>query len=146
MTTQDDGRPVFGLVDDNVHSARLLSRTLAGGDFPARVIWLGNAGRAQRTLGARLAASGLDMVIVDLKTHSKATEDFISRIAGNCAQAGVRIAAISDDLSGETRNALIGAGAEAVFQRYHDLASYRAEMEMLTSFWVRESRIWSIRA
>lgn len=149
MTTIDEEWPVFALVDDQVHSARLMTRTMIEADSPARVIWLGDARRAKRSLQALLdeaAVNTPDMIIVDLKTHSGATAEFISEIGNLKAKADVPVAAIAASLDAESRNAILGSGADAVFERHHDLVQYRKEMAQLTSFWVRETATWPIRA
>lgn len=149
MTDVSEGKPVFVLVDDHIHSARLLSRTLREAATPAQVVWLGDARRARRTLKSIFADRPdrtPDMVIVDLKSHSSAAEEFIAEIRDAAEKAGVPIAAIAPSLDAQARNALITAGANGVFERHHDLDTYRREMAHLTSFWVRETATWPIRA
>ena len=89
MTSNVALEPLFVLVDDHIHSARLMRRAMQMSASPARVAWIGNARRAERTL-ARLLGPGAtqrpDMVIVDLKSYSGASAAFISRI-GNLAAA-----------------------------------------------------------
>lgn len=149
MTDTSEGKPVFVLVDDHIHSARLLSRTLRDAANPAQVVWLGDARRAKRTLNTIFAErpeQTPDMLIVDIKAHSTATQDFISEIRDVAEKAGVPIAAIAPSLDAPARNALITAGANGVFERHHDLDTYRREMAHLTTFWVRETATWPIRA
>ena len=134
MTSNVALEPLFVLVDDHIHSARLMRRAMQMSASPARVAWIGNARRAERTL-ARLLGPGAtqrpDMVIVDLKSYSGASAAFISRI-GNLA-AAVNVP-------------LLKSGADAVFVRHHDLDAYRAEMAKIIDFWVRETVTWPIRA
>lgn len=149
MTDLAYGMPIFALVDDHIHSARLLSRTLAEADTPARVRWLGSELRALRSLERLLVQHGAnvpDMIVVDLKSHSGASENFIVRIAAWARTAGTPIVAIAPSLDAGVRNGLLAAGAAAVFERHHDLNIYRREMEQLPAFWVRETATWPIRA
>lgn len=141
--------PTFVLVDDHVHSARLLRRTLREVATPARLVWIGPARRAGKTVESLLSGAPErrpDMIIVDLKAYSAATEEFIARIRAMADKANVPIVAIAPSLDAELRNALISAGASAVFERLAESEAYRAEMAHLTSFWVRETLTWPIRA
>lgn len=146
MTATIADGPLFVLVDDHVHSARMMRRTLREGDHPPRFAWIGDARRGERTLTRLLDQDGLrpDMVIVDLKSTSDATTRFIGRIWNRLKAAGVPVVALSDDTRGG-RRALIESGADAVFARHHDLDAYRAEIADIVSFWVREAVAWPIR-
>ncbi|MCD7060341.1 hypothetical protein [Pelagibacterium xiamenense] len=149
MTQFLDDKPVFALVDDHIHSARQLSRTLAAAPDPAFLVWLGDAGRARRVLTEIFASRPErtpDMVIVDLKGHSTATSEFIADIAKLVHNADIPVVALASTLDAQTRNALLAAGADAVFERHADLDVYRREMAQLTGFWVRETATWPIRA
>lgn len=149
MTSNAALEPLFVLVDDHIHSARLMRRAMQMNASPARVAWIGNARRAERTL-ARLLGPGAtqrpDMVIVDLKSYSGASAAFISRIGNLAAAANVPLAAITDTGAADPRHALLKSGADAVFVRHHDLDAYRAEMAKIIDFWVRETVTWPIRA
>src|SRR5690606_4194967 len=97
-------------------------------DGLAQVKWLGGADRAIRALVQLLdGADGNtpDMIVVDLKTHSAANEDFIVRIAPHAKSAGIPVTAVVAGLDAEKRERLLGAGAAAAFERHHDLAAYR---------------------
>lgn len=147
MTAITADEPLFVLVDDHVHSARMMRRALRDGGHPAQFAWIGDARRGERTLARLLDQDGPrpDMVIVDLKSTSDATIQFIGRIWNRLKAAGVPVIALSDDASGG-RRALIESGADAVFARHHDLDAYRAEIADIVSFWVRETVTWPIRA
>ncbi|AEQ52226.1 hypothetical protein [Pelagibacterium halotolerans] len=149
MTSNAAFEPLFVLVDDHIHSARLMRRAMHANASPARLVWIGNAKRGERTLVRLLGATGAqrpDMVIVDLKSHSGATAAFISRIGNLAAGANVPLAAIADTGATENRRALLQSGADAVFVRHHELGAYRAEMANIIDFWVRETVTWPIRA
>lgn len=149
MSSNAAPEPLFVLVDDHIHAARLMRRAMQMNASPARVAWIGNAGRARRTLFRLLGASAAerpDMVIVDLKSHSGASAAFISGIGNLAATARVPVAAIADTGADESRHALLKSGADAVFVRHHDLGAYRAEMARMIDFWVREAVTWPIRA
>ena len=149
MTSNAALEPFFVLVDDHIHSARLMRRAMQMNASPARVVWIGTAGRAERTLTRLLrgpAAQRPNMVIVDLKSHSGASAAFISRIGNLAASANVPVAAITGTGADESRQVLLKSGADAVFARHHDLTAYRAEMVKIIDFWVRETVTWPIRA
>lgn len=140
--------PLFMLVDDHVHSERMMRRTIQEGPCRVQLAWIGDARRAARTLGRLLAedvSPRPDMVIVDLKASSSATLDFICATRNRLMRSGVPIVALSDAAhSGE--QSLIESGADAVFHRQHELDAYRAEIAEIIAFWVRETVAWPIRA
>lgn len=141
--------PVFVLVDDQIHSARLMHRAMRMNAPATRIVWIGNARRAERTLIRVLDAGQRqlpDMVIVNLKTDSSASAAFIARIGNLAASAGVPVAAIADRGTAGNHPALLKSGADAVFVRHHELGAYRAEMAEIVNFWVRETVTWPIRA
>ena len=141
--------PVFVLVDDHIHSARLMHRAMAMNAPAARLVWIGKARRAERALIRVLGADRSqlpDMVIVDLKAHSGASAAFIARIGNLAASAGVPVAAIADRGTTGNHPALLESGADAVFVRHHELGAYRAEVAEIVNFWVRETVTWPIRA
>jgi DNA-binding response OmpR family regulator len=143
MNALNDNRPVLALVDDDSHSARLLLRHL--GDAGAlRFRWLGDARRALRTLMTPAAGNGAtwpEILIVDLKTRSSATRDFIAHVRMAAHEAGTMIVAFAPSLDRTTRESLLEAGAAAVFERHPDPAAYRREAESLISFWARHQRL-----
>jgi CheY-like chemotaxis protein len=141
--------PIFALVDDHLHSARLFTRTMRDTDGLAQVKWLGDADRAILELSQLLSdndGNTPDLIVVDLKSHSAANEDFIARIAPHAKSAGVPVTAVVADLDAEKRHRLLEAGASAAFERHHDFDAYRREIEQISSFWVRETGTWPIRA
>lgn len=144
----EDDAPVFALVDDHVHSARLFARTLRNADAPVQVRWLGDAGRAMRSLERLLTDTGStpDMIVVDLKADSAANENFVTRLAPHARTAGVPVAVMAAGLDPQKRQRLLSAGAAAAFERHHDFDAYRHEVEQISSFWVRETGTWPIRA
>ena len=141
--------PVFALVDDHIHSARLMRRALSQAPAPARLVWLGRGDRARRSLERMLDRPGTktpELIIVDLKSHSLATETFLSEFRNRADATGIPMVAVTDDMSAAARNRLLQAGARAVFERHHELKAYLAEMASLTTFWIRETVTWPIRA
>jgi len=128
------------LVDDNVHSARLFLRTLAGNGYRAR--WLGNGDRGGRTLDAILAGSETapSLVVVDLKARSNATAQFIARHAERAKENGTILVAMVHSLEAVHRNAALEAGAAAVFGRHSERAEYHREIQALLDFWARSAK------
>lgn len=143
MNALNDNRPLLALVDDDSHSARLLLRHLGDAGAP-RLHWLGDARRALRILMTPAPGEGStwpEMLIVDLKSRSSATRDFIAHVRMAANEAGTIIAAFAPSLDRATRESLIEAGAAAVFERHPDPAAYRREAESLIGFWARHQRL-----
>jgi CheY-like chemotaxis protein len=138
--------PFMALVDDDSHSARLITRMLLAHGAPA-VQWLDGAESGAGKLGELLAdrRSVLPgLVIVDLKTSSSATRDFIAGIRKLERSDALLIAAVAPTLDREVRDSLLEAGADAVFQRHGDIDAYRREAASIVSFWVRNQHLNAI--
>ena len=135
----------LALVDDDAHSARLLTRMLLAHGSPP-VQWLDSAGAGAAELGDILADSlrqRPSLVIVDLKASSTATRVFVTTLRQMEGADALLIAAMSPSLDRDTRNALLDAGANAVFERHADVNAYRREAANLVSYWVRNQRIYA---
>jgi CheY-like chemotaxis protein len=128
-------QPLIVLADDDVHSARLLIRTL--NQFGAHEVkWLGDGPRTQRVLAAALAdelALHPCLVVVDLKQASSATADFV-RAIHPLLPADIPVIALAPTLDREERQVLIDAGAAAVFQRHANLQAYQDEVAAMIGF------------
>lgn len=132
-------QPAIALVDDDFHSARLMMRMLAAHGGP-HVERLADPGAALDALTALAALpSAPCMVLVDLKSSSTATHDFILKLKHQAP--GLLLAAMSPSLDRDTRNSLLDAGASAVFERHGDLDAYRREAANIVGFWVRSQRL-----
>lgn len=143
MNGHTGGQPYFALVDDDLHSARLLMRMLAAHGAPT-VSWQEDATLAMTELSAWLAddnASIPSLVLVDLKSSSEATEQFVRQLRTLPGASSLLVAAIAPSLERAHRDALLDAGADAVFQRHADLEFYRREAAAIISFWVRNQRL-----
>lgn len=141
MTIGSDRQPAIALVDDDFHSARLMMRMLAAHSGP-QVEWLSEAGTALETLAGYDALppiNGKCMVLVDLKASSNASRDFIIELLRRAP--GLLVVAMAPTLDRETRNALLDAGAAAVFERHAELNAYRREAASIVGFWVRSRRL-----
>jgi CheY-like chemotaxis protein len=137
------GQPFMALVDDDSHSARLMIRMLLAHGAPS-VSWLNGEALAiaeiRRLLDdAHAAIPGL--VVVDLKASSDATSDFIANLRTMPDGHALLIAAMASTLEREPREALLAAGADAVFERHADINSYRREAAAIVSFWVRNQHL-----
>ncbi|MEQ1900883.1 MAG: response regulator [Devosia sp.] len=141
MTFLSKGQPAIVLVDDDLHSARLMIRMLEAHGAPA-VHWVSNTEAATEQLlqiaDDRQAAAHW-LVLIDLKASSVATRNFVARIT--TLGRSLRVVAMAPSLDKSNREALIDAGAAAVFERHSDLARYRAEVAAIVSFWVRNQRL-----
>lgn len=140
MTVVDEA-PYLALMDDDTHSARLMSRELLARGAP-RIEWLGGAedgpARLQAILTSGAAKPGL--LIVDIKASSAATRDLVAGLSRLARQHGLLIVAMSTSLDREHRNQLLEAGAAAVFLRHADRDAYRQEAASIVNFWARSQR------
>lgn len=141
MTIGSDRQPAIVLVDDDFHSARLMLRMLAahGGPEVERLDGPVAAIDRLRGLAALPQDGGPLMVIVDLKSSSSATRDFIARLRQDIP--GLLLVAMSPTLDRAVRRELIEAGAAAVFERQADIDLYRREAASIIAFWVRNQRL-----
>ena len=134
-------QPAIVLVDDDYHSARLMTRMLTAHGGPD-VERIGDPAIAIETLsGAAIASAGDEqlMVIADLKSSSTATRDFIARMKVEAPD--MLVIAMAPSLDKATRDQLLNAGAAAVFERHADLNLYRREAASIVAFWVRGQRL-----
>ena len=76
------------------------------------------------------------LAVVDLKSSSTATRDFIARLKTRAPS--LLVVAMATSLDRETRGALIEAGAAAVFERHSDIDLYRREAASIVDFWARQ--------
>lgn len=135
--------PFVALVDDDQHSAHLLTRMLLAHGSP-HIHWYGDAGSARLSLTGVLAnpaANWPGLVIVDLKAHSQATRDFLGSVHSLVRQKGVPVVAMVAPVDRPGREALHDAGASAVFFRHPELDAYRREAAGIVSFWARSQRL-----
>jgi DNA-binding NtrC family response regulator len=141
MTLSTLRQPAITLVDDDFHSARLLTRMLAahGGPHVERLSDPETALDTLVALDSATAGAGPCMVVVDLKSSSTATHDFIVKLKHDAP--GLLVVAMSPSLDRDTRNSLLDAGASAVFERHGELNAYRREAANIVGFWVRSQRL-----
>lgn len=138
-----DGMPYLALVDDDQHSAHLLTRMLLAHGSPS-VQWLGGAMEGRLALARVLSNPTADwpsLLIVDLKAHSSASLEFVSSIQSLARQKGLPMVVMTPPLDREGREALHEAGASGVFFRLADRDAYRREAAGIVSFWARSQRL-----
>ncbi|MFC0012780.1 hypothetical protein [Devosia nitrariae] len=143
MTVALEKAPYLALVDDDAHSVRLLTRTLAAQGAP-RLEWLGNAEDGLRRLTERLSppvTTRPALLIVDLRAKSTATRDFTAAVADVACKASIPIVAMASTADPAERQALIAAGAAAVVRREAEREAYRREVANIVSFWARSQRL-----
>ena len=136
-------QPYLMLVDDDAHSARLLTRMLLAHGAPS-IQWVESSAEGLSQIKGLLGEAGKHLpglVIVDLKSRSTAATDFIAEIVGLERSRSLVIVALAPSLDRAERESLLDAGADAVFQRHADLQAYRAEAAAIVSFWVRNQRL-----
>lgn len=146
MTILASSQPAIVLVDDDHHSARLMTRMLAAHDGPP-VSRIADPDEAAANLTAAAGAASdtvQPMVLVDLKSSSAATGDFVARLKREVPS--LLVVAMAPSLDRDTRNTLLDAGAAAVFERHADLELYRREAASIVSFWVRNQRLDAVGA
>jgi CheY-like chemotaxis protein len=134
MTMSTLRQPAIALVDDDYHSARLMTRTLEACGAPA-VSRMPDAERAIDAIAGMTPQAGF-LAVVDLKSSSAATRDFIARLKNRAPS--ILVVAMATSLDRETRGELIEAGAAAVFERHSDIALYRREAASIIDFWARQ--------
>lgn len=146
MTAFSDRQPAIALVDDDFHSARLMSRMLAahGGPVVTRLSDPDSAIDALTSLMGPVPTTSHCMAVIDLKSSSNATRDFIERLKDRAPD--LLVVAMSPSLDQKTRNGLLDAGAAAVFERHADIDLYRQEAAQIVSFWVRNQRLDAVGA
>lgn len=136
-------QPYLMLVDDDAHSARLLTRMLLAHGAPS-IQWVESADEGLSQIKSLLgdAAKHIPgLVIVDLKSSSSAASDFIAEISNLERSRALVIVAMAPTLDRTTRDSLLDAGADAVFERHADIQAYRSEAASIVSFWVRNQRL-----
>jgi CheY-like chemotaxis protein len=143
MNPAVDNTPYLALVDDDAHSARLLSRMLLAHGSPRIEDFAGVADAVARltpTLspGSRAWPS---MIIVDLKAHSAANLDFVTALAPIVGKLDVPVIVMVQSAERPLAAALHDAGASAVFIRHADREAYRREAANIVSFWARCQRL-----
>ena len=143
MNKSVDNSPFVALIDDDRHSAHLLTRMLIAHGSPD-VHWFGNAtdgvARLHSVLGNG-SANWPGLLIVDLKAHSGANLEFVASIKHLTRQKGVPVVVMAQTLDRQDRQALEDAGASAVFFRQAELDAYRREAAGIVSFWARTQRL-----
>jgi len=141
MTTLSGRQPAIALVDDDYHSARLMTRMLEAHGGP-QVLRLPDPQVAIEALAQAVLTppvAGQCMAIVDLKSSSTATRDFIAALKHKVPQ--LLVVAMAPSLDRDVRNVLLDAGASAVFERHSDISLYRREAANIVAFWVRNQRL-----
>jgi Response regulators consisting of a CheY-like receiver domain and a winged-helix DNA-binding domain len=135
--------PFIALIDDDGHSAHLLTRMLLAHGSPD-VRHFGTAAEGEDFLADTLADAALEwpgMVVVDLKAHSGANLEFVARNQALLRQKGIPLAVMTQATDRARRQALHDAGASAVFFRQAELDAYRREAAAMVSFWARNQRL-----
>lgn len=146
MNSHGAGQPFMALVDDDSHSARLMIRMLLAHGAPS-VSWLDGEALADSEFGQLLAdpkAALPGLVIVDLKSSTTATADFIRKLRAMKDGTALLIAAMAPTLERPVRDVLLEAGADAVFERQANIDFYRREAAAIVSFWVRNQRLEAV--
>lgn len=143
MNNYVDHLPFVALVDDDPHSAQLLTRMLVAHGAP-EIEHHASAAAGLQALVEVLnnpAANWPGLVVVDLKAHSRANLEFMTAIQPLLRQKGVNAVVMTQDLDRQARVSLLAAGAAAVFIRHAERDAYRREAADIVSFWARSQRL-----
>lgn len=141
-----ENAPFVALIDDDQHSAQLLTRMLLAHGAP-EIRWYGAQSDAQARLTAELANPRADrpgLIIVDLKAHSGANVEFLRSVNHMLRQSGILAVAMVQPVDQSQHDSLRQAGAAAIFNRHAELAAYRREAASLVSFWARSQRLEAV--
>lgn len=139
MYSETSKAPFIVLIDDDSHSAHLLTRMLMAHGAPdIRHYATATGGEAAVTeILQDPAVIWPGLVIVDLKAHSGANMDFLVRNQATLRQKGVPVAVMAPPTDRAGRQRLQDAGPSAVFFRQAELDAYRHEAAAIVSFWAR---------
>ena len=143
MKIVSDDEPFIALIDDDGHSAHLLTRMLTAHGAP-QIRHVGSAEAGEAFLAECLSDFDREwpgLVIVDLKGHSGANAEFVARHQALLRQKGIPIAVMMQTTDRTGRQAMQDAGAAAVFFRQAELEAYRREAAAIVSFWARNQRL-----
>lgn len=143
MNVVTDDMPFIALIDDDGHSAHLLTRMLTANGSP-QVIHVDSAEAGEAFLLECLSDIEREwpgLVIVDLKAHSRANLEFVTRHQALLRQKGIPLAVMMQTTDRADRQAMQDAGAAAVFFRQAELEAYRREAAAIVSFWARNQRL-----
>ncbi len=139
MYANDSDAPFIVLIDDDEHSAHLLTRMLSAHGAPA-IRHFATAQSGETALSAILndpQATWPGLLIVDLKAHSAANAEFATRNHALLRQKGIPLAIMAAPTDRDGRRLLLDAGASVVFFRQAELDAYRHEAAAIVSFWAR---------
>lgn len=139
MQPDNSASPFIVLIDDDEHSAHLLTRMLAAHGAPA-IRHFADARAGEAALATILAdpqGTWPGLVVVDLKAHSGANAEFAARNQVVLRQKGIPLAIMTAPTDSTGRRLLHDAGAAAVFFRQAELDAYRREAAAIVSFWAR---------
>ena len=82
-----------------------------------------------------------ELLVVDLKAHSKATLEFVRQHHAGLRQKGVPMVVMIPPTDRAGCEAYSEAGAAAVFFRQPERDAYRRELAGIENFWARNQRL-----
>lgn len=136
----------LALIDDDEHSAQLLTRTLMDRGAPG-VRYYGDAELAHRRLGALLADPEANLprvIIVDLKEHSGANLEFLETARQLLGQCGVSVVVLTAHDDDARRQALLDHGAASVLVRHADRDAYRRVAADIVQYATHQARFEAV--
>ena len=136
----------LALIDDDAHSAQLLTRTLLD-QGASGVHCYGDAGLAitrLRALMADPAATLPQLIIVDLKEHSGANLEFLETARQLLRNFGVSVVVLAAQKDEARRQALLANGAASVWVRHADRDAYRRVAADIVQFATHQQRLEAV--
>ncbi|MBF0677549.1 MAG: hypothetical protein IR164_01255 [Devosia sp.] len=135
--------PVIHVIDDDLHSARFLLDMLAKCGGPAAT-HLGAEYEGLMALRRSFELPGEirpELLVVDLKSHSRAVLDFVERRGQWLRENGVQLAVMVPPTDHRGREEYYEAGVDAVFFRQPELEAYKREVAGIIGFWAQTQRL-----
>lgn len=137
MPSAAEDELALAIIDDDEFSARLLIRKLAVAGAGS-VTWLGGVEQCEAALARMLdnaSRGAINMLIVDLKSSSTATLEFLRKLKTRAEAADMPVVAMAQSEDRVMRSLLYEAGAAVVFVRRADRIEYCREAEAIVKFW-----------
>ena len=142
MNDDVDYASFAALIDDDEHSAHLLTRALLAHDAPG-VQCYGDADAGELRLKAVLGdAKALRpaLIVLDLKSCSDANLEFLQAMGQQICRAGIPLVVLAAPQDERRRRALIEHGAQAVFPRHGERDAYQRVAGEIVEFWAQTLR------
>lgn len=142
MNVSADYTSFVALIDDDVHSAHLMTRALLV-QGASSVQHYGDAVSARARLQTDLGKASPEqpgLIVVDLKAHSGANLEFLIAVQQLTRASGVPVVVLAPRLGEQSRHALLENGAAAVFVRHAERDAYHRVAADIVELWALTQR------